>query len=359
MKKYKAIATLALMGAALVSLAGCQEKEGMSRGRAVSFKVSSGNHETKASYSGTVTSGAERIDWANGDPIRIYCAAAKYGIANSNSAPTLGSDQDQKFADYTVSGVAADGKLSNAKINSVNGNGGKELLWGDNVQHDFYAVYPKPAAGGIVTDITGKKVTGTVNAAQNGDGRFSDGMVMVAHESIASPQGLTSSFKDEVFLKFSPITTAIKFSITNGETSNITVSKVELVSDIHPLSGEFVYNIGEGKVRDASVTAAEKKVTITPSPAKLLTANNANTYDFTFLLRPDDNLDDLKIVVTTSTGIEYASELKIDGSAHTFNAGTKTSITGVILKKWLTLESITFLTADIREDTEVEEEILF
>ena len=115
MKRFNSIATLILAGAALVSLAGCQEKERIARGRAVSFKVSSTSHETKAVYSNTAGGGYERIDWQNGDAIRIYCAAAKYGIENSNSAPTLGGDQDQKYADYSISGVTDDGRYSDAK----------------------------------------------------------------------------------------------------------------------------------------------------------------------------------------------------------------------------------------------------
>ena len=360
MKRFNSIATLILAGAALVSLAGCQEKERIARGRAVSFKITSGNHDTRAGYSGVVADGHERINWANGDLVRIYCSAAKYGIENSNSAPTLGGDQDQKYADYSISGVTDDGRYSDAKINSSTGSDGKQLLWGDNVQHDFYAVYPSPAAtSSWVSSLSDNTVIGTVKEGQSGDGLFSDGMVMVAQKSIASPQGLTDSFNSEVFLQFQPITTAIKFSIKNGQGAAITVTRVELVSENRPLSGQFKYEIGSGAVFDTDISA-DKTVYISKS-ATLAANKEGDPYEFTFLLRPDDDLDDLSIVVTTNTpGLTYTAKLQDKDGPYTFKAGSKTEIKGVVLEKWLTIQSISFTGSDdLREEPTVDEEILF
>lgn len=354
MKSHKIISSILAVATVLLPMTGCQ-KENMSRGKAVSFHVTSGNHDTKAAYSGTVVDGYERIDWVENDLIRIWCDQASYG--KPGNPPVIANEN--KFADYkVVEGITAKQKISEATIKKNDAN--NELLWGnENTDHYFYAVYPSPATSSPwVSAMNKNTITGTVKAAQTGDGRFSDGMVMVAKTGPLRPGTFD---KDAVFLEFSPITTAIKFSVENGMKSNITVNKVELISESHPLSGEFSYKIGEGKILDSSISDAEKKVSITPSPAKSLTANKGNAYEFIFLLRPDDNLDDLSIVITDSNDVTYTSELKTSGGAYTFSKGSKTVITGIVVEKVLNLLNFASLGAgaDIRTNGTVSEEILF
>lgn len=340
MKNLKATMIALVLGSAVFSLTGCEKNETSAYGKAVLFHCASGSNGTKAAYSGDVTSNVERIDWEDEDLIRIYCAEA------SKPDPS-------KFADYKISNVTTNGSISEAKIAEKDGNDG--LCWGETKAHNFYAVYPSPATSSPwVSSISGKTVTGTVKAAQTGEGTFSDGMVLVANKTVDNP---TTFDKDAVFLEFQPITTAIKFSITNGQAYNLDVTKVELKSDSHPLSGQFSYNIGEGKVQDPSITDEEKEVSVTKN--QRLTADKANTYEFTFLLRPDDDLNDLSLVITTGSGT-YTSLLQDGGGAYTFTKGSKTVITGVVLEKFLTLTGFASFTAvDLRDDGKVEEEILF
>ena len=350
MKNHKIVSSILAVATILLPMTGCQ-KENISRGKAVSFHVTSGNHDTKAAYSGTVVDGYERIDWVENDLIRIWCDQASYG--KPGNPPVIANEN--KFADYkVVEGITANQKISEATIKKNDAN--NELLWGnEETDHYFYAVYPSPATSSPwVSAMNKNTITGTVKAAQTGDGRFSDGMVMVAKTGPLRPGTFD---KDAVFLEFSPITTAIKFSITNGQTINFTVTKVELKSASHPLSGTFSYNIGEGKVQDTSITDAEKEVSITKN--QLLSADKANTYEFTFLLRPDDDLNDLSLVITTGSGT-YTSPLQNGSGAYTFTQGSKTVITGVVLEKFLTLTGFASFTAvDLRNDGKVEEEILF
>ncbi len=354
MKNHKIVSSILAVATILLPMTGCQ-KENMSRGKAVSFHVTSGNHDTKAAYSGEVDGGYERIDWAVGDLIRIWCDQASYGKPGNPAVIANGN----KFADYkVVEGITANQKISEATIKKNDAN--NELLWGnENTDHYFYAVYPSPATPSPwVSAMNKNTITGTVKATQTGDGRFSDGMVMVAKTGPLRPGTFD---KDAVFLEFSPITTAIKFSVANGMKSNISVKKVELVSEDHPLSGEFSYKIGEGKIPDSSISDAEKKVSITPSPAKSLTADEGNAYEFIFLLRPDDDLDDLSIVITDSNDVTYTSELKTSSGAYTFSKGSKTVITGIVVEKVLNLLNFASLGAgaDIRTNGTVSEEILF
>lgn len=358
MKSHKIISSILAVATVLLPMTGCQ-KENMSRGKAVSFHVTSGNHDTKAAYSGTVVDGYERIDWAVGDLIRIWCDQASYGKPGNPAVIANGN----KFADYkVVEGITAKQKISEATIKKNDAN--NELLWGnENTDHYFYAVYPSPATSSPwVSAMNKNTITGTVKATQTGDGRFSDGMVMVAKTGPLRPGTFD---KDAVFLEFSPITTAIKFSIKNGLSSAINVKKVELQSGSHALSGEFNYNIVGSAATDysGSVTDEEKSVAIeNSSPYVNLPASGGDpAYVFTFFLRPDDNLDDLSIVITDSNDVTYTSELKTSSGAYTFSKGSKTVITGIVVEKVLNLLNFASLGAgaDIRTNGTVSEEILF
>ena len=354
MKNHKIVSSILAVATVLLPMTGCQ-KENISRGKAVSFHVTSGNHDTKAAYSGTVVDGYERIDWAVGDLIRIWCDQASYGKPGNPAVIANGN----KFADYkVVEGITAKQKISEATIKKNDAN--NELLWGnENTDHYFYAVYPSPATSSPwVSAMNKNTITGTVKATQTGDGRFSDGMVMVAKTGPLRPGTFD---KDAVFLEFSPITTAIKFSIKNGLSSAITLNRIELVSENYNICGTFDYDISNGSVSDNSLDDEGKKVGINTS--KVLSAYQAgDPYEFTFFLRPDDNLDDLSIVITDSNGVIYTSEFKDAGGSafHTFESGTKTVINGVVLDKCLTLQSIASLLGDaMRGNGEVNEEILF
>ena len=345
MKNFKATMIALVLGSAVLSLTGCEKNEGSAYGKAVLFHCASGSNGTKAAYSGVVTSNVERIDWEENDLIRIYCAEA--------SEPT-----PNKYADYRVKSgsVTTSGSISNATIEK---NGTDELCWGTNEPHNFYAVYPSPATSGSwVSDISGKTVTGTVKAAQNGDGRFSDGMVLVAKNTVTDP---TAFDKDAVFLEFEPITTAIKFSVKNGMEAPLTLKKVELVSESHALSGDYYYDIDlktstdkEGGIKDE-----ERKVYFSSTAA--LDKDDVDPYVFTFFLRPGDNFDDLSIVITDNHDVTYTSKLKTAGGYYTFNKGSKTVITGIVIEKVLNLLNFASLGAgaDIRTNGTVSEEILF
>ena len=342
MKKLKTILSALVMGVVAISLTGCQneEEETYAVGKGISFQCASESHGTRAAYSGAETSGA--IVWNNGDKIRIYCEQSNKPASH--------------YSDYTITGTTASGTISNAgKTDS--------LCWGPNGPHDFYAVYPAPGDS-WVTSIAGKTVKGTVKAAQDGNRTFDNGMVMVAKNTVTTPSAFNQS---AVFLRFSPITTAITFTILNGQTSDMNVEYVQLVSKDHPISGDFTWNIGEGKVQDDLITDDEKKVKISYSPlSKPLNANKGNSLTFTFFLRPDDDLDDLSIVVKPEDSDAYTSKLQTTEGPFTFKKGTKTVIGGVVLEKKLTLMSISPISTpdplsgfDFRGDGKVEEEILF
>ena len=82
MKKTFSFASLVLAG--MVLLVGCQ-KDGTRSGNDKMIRFTAGLNPpaTRTAYSGEVTGGFERIDWVNGDLIRIWSDKAKDGTTTT------------------------------------------------------------------------------------------------------------------------------------------------------------------------------------------------------------------------------------------------------------------------------------
>ena len=116
---------------------------------------------TRTSYSGEGTPGTgglsrERIDWVNGDLIRVYSPEA------SRPGGTI------HWEDYRVTGhetPSDDNLTSRATVAAVNSN----LQWGEG-DHTFYAVYPSPSTTGMPDGMSYEDgvLTGVVTAVQTG-----------------------------------------------------------------------------------------------------------------------------------------------------------------------------------------------
>ena len=153
--------TAALAAAALLLLLSCCTKFWNPAGREIRFESESGGYaglsaskvsELLASLTGSTTtktvfsdstysdSGVryERIDWSEGDVIRVYSAQALMG------------DGTTHYADYTVTGVDNSGAYSRGSLRSTAANG---LQWGTQQEHLFYAMYPSPGnTGGAASE---------------------------------------------------------------------------------------------------------------------------------------------------------------------------------------------------------------
>ena len=143
-------------------LAGCQKFGGA--GSAIKFSAVTRSNAavTKTAYTGEVFGGSERIDWNNGDVIRIY----------SNNA-VRNNDDSYHWADYTVGSfetVTETGiKMSKADISAGAPDVG--LAWTDATSYDFYGIYPVPGAAdaaATVRGVSGTPFNGTILAAQVG-----------------------------------------------------------------------------------------------------------------------------------------------------------------------------------------------
>ncbi len=269
MKKISlSITVLALTALALAT--SCQKDSSaipFVPGDQVRFSVGSAGTGTKAVYSGAGTSTIERIDWQEGDQIRIYCAQV--------------SEPECKYADYAVTKVSAKEAISEADIAVTEGEG---LVWGEET-HTFYGVYPSPEEAGSVTasisispynpvelkssvstSISGATVQANLTDGQDIIGGITKSgsawtaapdlknMLMTAKSADYSPA--TGIPGGTVFLRFTPLTTAIQFTITNSTGAELDLTKVQLISGNGKTSAEPIISGAFSVNMDATGIAA-------------------------------------------------------------------------------------------------------
>lgn len=355
--------TESLLCMALILFTACQGKmaKPITPGSEIKFSAgaNAGETDTKAAYSGVTNSAGaiERIDWEQGDLIRIYCAAV--------------SEPSVKYADYVVTEVkSSSDEISKAKIGHTS-PGELGLRWSNTsgTSHTFYAVYPSPDANGIAKSIEGSTVSASLPATQSIAGSVSvsglnhtanpdlKNMLMTAKagpykESEGIPEG------DDVFLSFTPLTTAIRFTITNRTKDALTLKSVSLISAEYPLNGAFTVNIDsqstpseinlgnttisysraypECNYTGGAATDATRTVTINfSSPVTLAYDDDVakcGTLTFTFFLQPCRNFDDLTFKLVKSDDSWMSTRLGYtDGSGILFPCFKKSTVTGLLV----------------------------
>ncbi len=326
MKKIMLIASLI---GGLTLLAGCQKEFG--RGGEIRFVASSvAGHATRAEYSGEGTTNSnnlltwERINWNNGDVIRIWSDAAK-------------TQDNVSYSDYKVtSSNVKDGDptRSQATVENANPNG---LTW-EGVESDcgFWAIYPSSMAG------TG--TTKTVNLSIASSQTSTDGLTsapMVAAVDAATPG-------EPVTLEFYPAFTAFEITIKSKTADQeITLNSFALTSTSTALSGSYTAAIAAGGATTytcPSRTDANGKIEYTFSNTKITSTSEAT---FTILALPQDlkNLTlEFNVTIDGTSAVRKLALNKTDGPI-TFNACSKHRIYGLAMPgnewnfKYITLEN--------------------
>ncbi len=316
MKNYRYY--IAVLACAVLALSGCNKEPGFTTGKAIKFGATTmAEPLTKTAYGNIKTetvSGEEKrthqmIDWVEGDIIRITCAQASTTESGTSTS-----------ADYKTSAETKTGTESRANL-SLASNNDKGLRWGSTeVAHTFYGVYPSPyvKSGDSLTD--GGSLTGSIPQSQpvtvSGSGPYEASVDMtnqylVAKRTVAAGK---QSFEDgEVFLYFTPITTAIEFEVTNAMTEDLAISSIELISTNYNLSGTFTTSLtgltetGASYSNYPTVTAAtgaKKNASVSFGTTGLtLGANEKLT--FTIFLLPESNLNDLTFRINKKGTNEY------------------------------------------------------
>lgn len=301
----------------LMLLAGCRKEFG--RGGEIRFVASSvAGPRTRTEYSGEGNRDSnglltwERIDWKNGDLIRIWSDAAK-------------TPAGDVYSDYKVSSVkekSGDPTRSQASVENAKPNG---LTW-DGVESacGFWAVYPASMAG------TG--TTRTVNLTIADSQTSSDGLAsapMVAAVDNATPG-------DPVTLEFYPAFTAFEITLKSKD-QDITLNSFALTSASKALSGTFTSTIAAGGTSTfacPSRTDATGKVKYTFDSGTVITNAENGGVTFTVLALPQA-YDDLTLEFSvTVDGVAQTRKLalsKADGSSYLFAACSKHRIYGLAM----------------------------
>ena len=358
--KLKTFKTIVFVIAAILLLCSCQKEfRYMQEGDSINFTAGSGFSQTKAAYSGVANSAGtiERIDWQEGDLLRIYCAQA--------------SEPSVHYADYSVKSVdtlASGSMVSTAHIepfSEISDDDG--LCWGEG-DHTFYAVFPSPATtGGITTSISGSEVSANISGSQAPVNVINSGVNYMAVADLrnmlmtakAGPYTAeTMPDEDHVFLAFTPLTTAVKFTITNQTKAALTLKSVSLTSASSPLTGPFSVDIDDESNQPETVNLGNTVVSYdytypncqytgsTSSTTKTVTLNfatpitlaydadiaNCGSLTFTFFLQPCDNFNDLTFKLVKSDDSWMSTKLGYtDGTGILFPRFKKTEVNGVFV----------------------------
>lgn len=370
---------------AALLLTGCERKKDMT-GRPVEFSagISDNSADTRSGQPGTrVVYGeitgtgtkSQSLDWEIGDKLTIYCAQCTKVQTDVESA--------KHVSDYVVTEVDPDetGSDSYAAI----GNPGPDvegLQWGDDVEHVFYAVYPK-------TSISGRTITGTIpqiqsvksvsETASKVAAPYMTSMYMVSKTVVPA-----SKVGDDVTLVFQPLTTALEFTVTNkfdDNKENMVVKSVTLVSDSHVLNGGFKvdmddtnggagYHHGRPKTTltlTGDIADADKTVTMDFGDG--IAVPYEGTLTFTFFLNPGNatEVDDLTFEISGTNKCDdspFTRRARLedkDGKGVKFPTHQKTRIGGVMVPESIGWEiqgelSVVPWTTDIKKDVTMEEE---
>lgn len=300
----------------------CEKIEQMfprTTGSEIVFGHSSTNGtDTKAQYSGVVTGGFERIDWVNGDSIRIYCAQA--------DLPNV------KYADYFVSTVnTPSGKSSSAKI--THGEFDQGLTWGAaNTLHKFAALCPSPAHGISGTSVSSEgTVTCVLPSVQKHSGityrKSGNKSPLAATNSkyiyLAGYGSATSDSEgekgDAVDLYFDPAFTTFEFTLQNDYASgnNMTIKKAGIATGTGCLAAKYdvkVSNIGSEDAKTLRTSDITNKVdgkdTVQMNFSPALSVAKGDSLTFTLFVQPGDDITKLTFWMVDDVGVKRSFDFK-------------------------------------------------
>lgn len=255
---------------------------------------------------------AEPVYWLSTDQVRLFC-----------------NESSIKSADYKVTVAEDETKVTNTGLDKIADAG---LRWGNpESQHTFYGVYPIPTDNSLKESTV---LTGTIPAVQDyekyttseGSYVFAPNMdyaYMVAKTVIENP----NEIGENVFLKFTPIATAVEIELKNNANESGTTynfREIHLSSSKHNLSGSFTANLDNMAMGDGNnvkyATGCPTGITYgddvsKQAAVKLYVEGGAvalapqKTLKFTIFMLPStsgandtDAIDDLEITLVTSEG---------------------------------------------------------
>ena len=346
----KKLSYLFLAAAAMLLYTGCNEFNAGIPGTEVVFAADTyydNGIETRTSYSGELigtTQKYERIDWINGDRIRIYSPEATHRYETT-----------RHWSDYNIDASSIeinsnDRKESKARI--VNDDGQWGLVWGDESTYSFYAFYPSPTKTGVYSGLTmtDASVTAPLPTTQTmGAGREIRDDRYDSHKRVvydpdmnlaymyAARTGVSSGAT--VDLPFKPLMTAFEIILGNDNTNPLVVKDIFLFTDNSGsnLTGTFSATINANNTATVSstVTSASHELHVgLPEFANggTLTINKGKPITFTLFALPIDIQHlglKLKLADDSYMSIEFKYSSTLGGGWYPFLACRKYRITNV------------------------------
>ena len=285
----------------------CQEISSYKYPRAVDFSASTeyiNGVFTKTEYSGFIADGQnkERIDWVEGDQIRIFTSTGNQVADYNVSAPSPSSDHN-----------------SEASITPVNAHG---VQWLNDDYHTFVATYPSGALSSAGVVSASIPATQTVTLKENTVATFLPDMdlgYMVATETARESDG-------SVVLDFIPAMTAFEFNVALGEGSQVTVNGFEMRSSSSALTGAFTWDPTTGFTCPDREEGVNDRISILfEDSGNGITLEAGQAISFTVFALPQ-SLTGITLIFRLSSG-DCALELKKEGVFHVFDPCKKYRIT--------------------------------
>ena len=309
-----------LLGALMVALSSCVNFIPHDRsGQAVTFGAASDHSgtRTKTAYSGVISGGRERIDWENGDQVRVFM----YTHDPSNRWNNNGLD----VKDYAVVGIQAQGEKSVGQLMAVT----DKLEWVEGREHDFYSVYPPTFSGynnqmgelwfwGNRSDISFK-----LPSSQDGETSNMDLLYMAA-----VAEGYHSDGRGSVVLEYYPMVTALHFSLQNllPTRETVVITEAELSStDNTQLTGTFSASISGGQFVPAADNIWDGSTTISVNTSATLTYGSIT--NFVFFLAPRSSYEPTKLKLTLTTNEGKVSMSLANNMVSSFESCKKYNLT--------------------------------
>lgn len=289
------VKTIILAALAVLTLVSCDKMFVSDRtGKVIMFSASSDlTSATKTEYSGEVIDGRERINWLDGDPVKILMYTHENGPSEVFSK------------DYHVVEINTEGVKSTGKVASQNG----ALVWQEGMVHDFYSIYPANYIG--TEEVTKRTIHLTLPSAQFGniDANMRYAYMAAIHE------GYTTEGKGSVVLDYYPMVTTVYITLNNATQEAMTIRSVRIKSvSGQALVGTYTISSSGGETPFApqgGQSATSPEVSVVLDNATLQPGESTTCVIF---LMPNKTYDtsDLQLTVVTNGGI---SDLSMQNSA--------------------------------------------
>ena len=289
-----------------------------------------GSATTRASYSGDVIDGKERIDWNTGDHFRVSC--------------NPGDGTAVSYADYAVTGgVTSEGYLSYASAALYSGT---ELFW-RNCRHNFASLCPAPATeapeGGTLADlgyaVNGTSVTAAIPAQQPVSWKETVAMPDMRYAPLMA--SVTEAAPPEtVKLAFRPAFNAFEFTFNYEKTSPIQILGFELSSETKALSGTYTVSFngntdGAPIPRVGTITVPQPVLTGTDANNKVYVPLNVSlgendSFTITVFTLPGEHTG-MKATLYTDSGNKTLAIKDDNGEYFNFPSCGKARMTGLVI----------------------------